>query len=188
MEYNSEKEGTKMNILVVVDVQNDFVTGPLGSAGAASIVTPVKEKILAAKAAGEKLIFLRDTHEANYMETQEGRRLPVPHTIRGTDGWQIVDELKPMTDGELVIDKPIFGSVELGEVLRALDKEETVEQVTLVGIYTDICVIANAMIAKVFLTEARIVVDASCCAGITDEAHHTALAAMQSCQIDVENE
>ena len=177
-----------MKILVVVDVQNDFVTGPLGCPAAEAVVAPIEARILAAKAAGETLIFLRDTHQANYLDTQEGKRLPVVHTVEGTDGWQIVDVLRPYTDGEIVIDKPIFGSVRLGEVLRELDAQESVEQITLVGIYTDICVIANAMIAKVNLTEARIVVDASCCAGITPETHEIALRAMQSCQIDIENE
>ena len=174
-----------MRILVVVDVQNDFVTGPLGCPAAEAVVEPIKAKILAAKEAGETLIFLRDTHQANYMDTQEGKRLPVSHTIEGTDGWQIVDALAPLTVGETIIDKPIFGSVELGETLRRMNEKEPIEQITLVGLYTDICVIANAMIAKVFLTEAHIVVDASCCAGITNESHHTALRAMQSCQIDI---
>jgi len=177
-----------MNVLVVVDMQKDFVTGPLGTPGAAAVVAPVKNRILAAKEAGETLIFLRDTHQPEYLETQEGRRLPVVHTVEGTDGWQIVDELAPLTGGERIIDKPIFGSLALADMLREMDAKETVAQITLVGIYTDICVISNAMIAKFALTEAQIVVDASCCAGITQEAHATALAAMKSCQIDIVNE
>lgn len=171
-------------LLIVVDMQKDFIDGALGTAEAVAIVPKVKEKI--EKHDGE-VLFTRDTHEENYMETQEGRNLPVPHCIRGTDGWQICTELAPLVK-EPIIDKVTFGSSELGTYLREKNAKEPIEEITLVGLCTDICVISNAMIAKAFLPEVPVRVDAACCAGVTPESHANALAAMKMCQIAVENE
>ena len=172
------------NILVVVDMQNDFVSGALGSRDAESIVEPVKEKILSFDG---KIIFTRDTHEGDYLQSEEGRNLPVPHCIRNTEGWEIVDALKGLRDS-MIIDKPTFGSTVLGEVLRSLDREEKIGTVTLCGLCTDICVISNALLVKAFLPDAHIAVDASLSRGVTAESHRTALEAMKSCQIEITGE
>jgi nicotinamidase-related amidase len=172
------------DILVVVDMQNDFIDGVLGTAEAAAIVPQVVEKV---RAFHGQVLFTRDTHERDYMTTQEGRNLPVAHCIRNTSGWQIhpaLDELRSTQP----IDKVTFGSVELGAMLQAADGYDTIRRVTLVGVCTDICVISNALLIKAFLPEAEIVVDAACCAGVTPESHRTALAAMRACQITVEND
>ena len=171
-------------ILVVVDMQNDFVGGSLGSEAAQDITLNVLKKV--ANFPG-RVIFTRDTHEENYMETQEGGNLPVPHCIRDSQGWQIREELEKLRT-EPAVDKPTFGSRALGELLLQLDKEEKIESITLVGLCTDICVISNALLAKAFLPEVPITVDAACCAGVTPESHKTALSAMKMCQIRVENE
>lgn len=170
------------NILVVVDMQNDFIDGSLGTAEAVAIVPKVVEKI---KHFEGKVLFTRDTHEENYMETQEGHNLPVPHCIRGTEGWQLAPAIAEFCEGNC-IDKPTFGSVELGQMLKELNEEEPLEKITFVGLCTDICVISNAMITKAYLPEVEIVVDASCCAGVTPESHNNALEAMKMCQIVVE--
>lgn len=171
-------------ILLVIDMQNDFIDGALGTPEAVAIVDKVEEKI---KSFPGRVIFTRDTHEENYMETQEGSNLPVPHCIRDSQGWQIREELEKLRT-EPAVDKPTFGSRVLGELLLQLDKEEKIESITLVGLCTDICVISNALLAKAFLPEVPITVDASCCAGVTPESHKTALSAMKMCQIRVENE
>lgn len=173
-----------MKVLIVVDMQNDFITGSLGTKEAESIVSKVKEKI---DGFDGKIYFTRDTHEKNYLETQEGKKLPVSHCIKGTSGHDIVDSLqKP--DGSEVIDKPSFGSITLGEKLLSLNKQEPIESITLVGLCTDICVISNAFIIKAFLPEVRIIVDAECCAGVTPESHRQALEAMKVCQIEIINQ
>ena len=172
------------NILVVVDMQNDFVSGALSSKAAEEIVAPMKEKILSFDG---KVIYTRDTHEKDYMSTEEGKNLPVPHCIKGTWGWEIVDPLKDIRES-MVIDKPTFGSTVLGEVLRGLDEKETVASVTLMGLCTDICVISNAMVAKAFLPNAHIIVDASLSRGVSDSSHRTALQAMKGCQIEIVGE
>lgn len=169
------------DILIVVDMQNDFIDGALGTKEAVEIVPRVVEKV---KDFPGKILFTRDTHEENYLDTQEGQRLPVLHCIRGTAGWEICPELEALRR-ENAVDKPTFGSVELGEKLRKMQKEEPIGCITLVGLCTDICVISNAMLAKAFLPEVRICVDASCCAGVTPESHETALRAMKMCHIDV---
>lgn len=179
-----------MKILVVVDMQNDFIDGALGTKEAVAIVPNVIEKI---KNFDGKVIYTRDTHYENYMETQEGKNLPVPHCIKGTEGWDIRSEIDALRT-EDAIDKPTFGSAEFGQLLKELDAEwknqgETgVESVTFIGLCTDICVISNAMIAKAFLPEVPVIVDASCCAGVTPGSHTNALAAMKMCQVVVENE
>lgn len=167
-------------ILVVVDMQNDFIDGALGTAEAVSIVPKVAEKI---KNFDGTVIYTRDTHEENYMETQEGRNLPVPHCIRGTEGWQIRIELQQA--GAEVVDKPTFGSRALAEKLVEMNREEAIESITLIGLCTDICVISNAFVIKAFLPETPIIVDAACCAGVTPKSHERALEAMKVCQIAV---
>lgn len=171
-------------ILIVVDMQNDFIDGALGTKEARAIVPKVKEKI--EKFSG-KVYFTRDTHEANYLSTQEGKKLPVEHCIRETTGWQISPELSGLCR-ETPVDKVTFGSVGLGEYLRTENQENPIGSITLIGLCTDICVISNALLLKAFLPEVRIAVDASCCAGVTPESHKTALAAMKTCQIEIENE
>lgn len=170
-----------MKLLVVVDMQNDFIDGALGTAEAEAIVDKVAEKIRAARAAGTEVWFTRDTHEENYLETQEGRNLPVKHCIRGTAGWEISPRLD--VSGSLVIDKPTFGSMELAEKATTLEGLESVE---LIGLCTDICVISNAMLLKARLPELPVKVDPACCAGVTPASHENALSAMKMCQIAVE--
>ena len=172
------------DILIVVDMQNDFIDGALGTAEAVAIVPKVAEKVRGFKGT---VIFTRDTHGENYMQTQEGRNLPVPHCIKGSRGWEVCPALEPLRTG-LTIDKPTFGSAELGRLLLELDTKEPVRSITLVGLCTDICVISNAMIAKAFLPEVPVTVDAACCAGVTPESHRNALSAMKMCQVRIENE
>lgn len=169
------------DILIVVDMQNDFIDGALGTKEAAAIVPKVKEKISSFRG---PVIFTRDTHPENYMETQEGRNLPVPHCIRGTEGWQIRPELDALRKTQPV-DKPGFGSVELGKLLLEMNEKEPVGSVTLIGLCTDVCVISNALIIKAFLPEVPVKVDAACCAGISPESHDNALAAMAMCQVEI---
>ena len=173
-----------MKYLIVVDMQNDFIDGALGTAEAVAIVPKVKEKI---ETFDGKVLFTRDTHFENYMETQEGKNLPVPHCIKGTDGWQIRAELDALRTTES-IDKVVFGSSELAKLLVEEDKKDSIESITFIGLCTDICVISNAFTVKSFLPEVPLIVDASCCAGVTPESHRTALASMKTCQIKVENE
>lgn len=170
-----------MNVLIVVDMQNDFIDGALGTKEAVKIVSPVRKKIEAAREKGDTVIFTRDTHEEGYLSTQEGNKLPVPHCIRGTHGWQISDAL-PVGDA-LIIDKPTFGSKALGDCLTRLAPD----RIELVGLCTDICVISNALLVKAFLPEVPVAVDAACCAGVTPQSHENALAAMACCQIEVVN-
>ncbi len=172
------------HILIVVDMQADFIDGALGTAEACAIVPLVKEKILQFDG---KVIYTRDTHETDYMQTREGKYLPVPHCIRGTDGWQLHPELRGVRD-EDVIDKPTFGSIQLLEKLREENENNPIESITLIGLCTDICVISNAMLLKAALPEADIRIDAACCAGVTPQSHQTALDAMRMCQIMIENE
>ena len=176
-----------MKILIVVDMQNDFVTGVLGTEEAVAIVPKVEQRILAGMAQGEAVLFTRDTHEEDYLHTQEGRNLPVPHCIRDTEGWEIVDRLQGYAINTAPIDKPAFGSMDLCGILQIINGQTDIEKITLVGLCTDICVISNAMLLKAALPEVEIAVDASCCAGVTPESHLTALAAMRACQIQIEN-
>ena len=177
-----------MEVLVVVDMQKDFVDGALGTKEACAIVPFVKARIEEAVQKEETILFTRDTHEENYMETQEGQRLPVPHCIRNTAGWEIVEELLPYTEQSQPVDKPTFGSVDLCSALQIVNERLPVEKVTLIGLCTDICVISNALMIKAFLPETEVAVDAKCCAGVTPESHKNALAAMKMCQITIEHE
>lgn len=169
-----------MKVLCVIDMQNDFIDGALGTKEAQAIVNKVKEKIELYRKNGDMVVFTRDTHHSNYSETQEGRNLPVPHCIKGTDGWQISDKL--CVGDSLIIDKPTFGSVELSDCIAKLDRVEAIE---IIGLCTDICVISNAMLLKAKMPEIKISVDSACCAGVTPESHSNALSAMKMCQIEI---
>lgn len=169
------------NVLIVVDMQNDFIDGALGTVEAQAIVPAVRKKI---ETFDGPVLFTRDTHTENYGETQEGRNLPVPHCIRGTEGWQIRPELDVLRKTE-PIDKPGFGSTVLGEKLLTMDREDALTGITFIGLCTDICVISNVMVAKAFLSEVPITVDAGCCAGVTPATHENALRAMEACQVKI---
>lgn len=171
-----------MNILIVVDMQNDFISGALGTNEAKLIVNGVKEKLQNFEGL---IFFTRDTHFEDYMETQEGKKLPVPHCIKGTWGWEICDELKDLSENTEICDKPTFGSVELMESIKEFANEEELESITLMGLCTDICVISNAMLLKAALPEVRIIVDGTNSAGVTPLSHKNALEAMKMCQIEV---
>lgn len=173
-----------MNYLIVIDMQKDFVDGALGTSEAVAIVPGVVEKI---KNFDGRVLFTRDTHHENYMETQEGKNLPVPHCIEGTEGFELIPEIKVLCSSEPV-DKPTFGSASLGQMLAEENAKETIESITLIGLCTDICVISNAFIIKAFLPEVPIIVDADCCAGVTPESHLRALESMKTCQIQIINE
>ena len=177
-----------MDVLIVVDLQNDFVTGALGTPEAVAIVPAAARRVAEAVRRGETVLFTRDTHGPDYLDTQEGRKLPVPHCVRGTEGWELIPALRESAAGKVVIDKPTFGSSALGLLLAEYNRHDPVRRVTMIGLCTDICVISNALLVKAFLPEAEIAVDAACCAGVTPESHRTALAAMGPCQISVENE
>mgnify|MGYP003290708466 CR=1 FL=1 len=167
-----------MKYLIVVDMQVDFITGVLGSKDAEAIVPNVVEKV---KNFDGKVIFTRDTHFDNYMETQEGKKLPIAHCIKDTIGWQLCEELLPYA--KTIIDKMTFGSIELPQILK--DYEEPMEEIELCGLCTDICVISNAMLLKTVFPEVPISIDSSCCAGVTVESHNTALNAMKAVQIAI---
>ena len=161
--------------LIVVDMQNDFIDMALGTKEAVAIVPNVKAKIETYLAAGDEIIYTRDTHAENYLETPEGKKLPVPHCIRGTKGWEIAQGL--YAQGCRIIDKPNFG-------WPHWDRENLV-QVELVGLCTDICVVSNALIIKAMFPDAEVSVDPRCCAGVTPQTHEAALATMKMCQIQV---
>ena len=167
-----------MKLLIVVDMQNDFIDGALGTPEALAIVPHVKERI---ESFDGKVIFTRDTHLENYMDTQEGKNLPVPHCIKNTDGWQIRAELDALRTTD-ALDKVTFGSKDL---VKRIGEEKDVESITFLGLCTDICVISNAMLLKAALPEVPISVTAACCAGVTPASHENALAAMKMCQITV---
>ncbi|MCI7738439.1 MAG: cysteine hydrolase family protein [Lachnospiraceae bacterium] len=168
-------------LLIVVDMQTDFVTGALGTKEAQAIVPMVAEKIKKAKEDGTDVIFTLDTHEENYLDTQEGKQLPVPHCIKNTEGWMLVPQLRPLAGGCMSVEKPTFGSTRLAHIVGKAGYDE----IELIGLCTDICVISNAMILKASVPETPISVDASCCAGVTPESHANALAAMKMCQITI---
>jgi len=172
-------------VLVVIDMQNDFIDGALGTSEAQAIVPRVVEKM---KEYDPWNIFLtRDTHYENYLETQEGRNLPVEHCIKDTHGWQLRDEVAKAAGKALIVDKPTFGSNQLAGILMT-ERAQMAMEIELVGLCTDICVVSNALLFKAAMPEAPITVDASCCAGVTPERHRAALETMKACQIRVINE
>ncbi|MCR5597664.1 MAG: cysteine hydrolase [Lachnospiraceae bacterium] len=166
-----------MRALIVVDMQNDFIDGSLGTKEAVNIVPNVKRKIEEARAEGREVIFTRDTHYEDYLETNEGKHLPVVHCIEESKGWEISLELD--ASSSTIINKNTFGYTGWTDF--------DFEEVELVGLCTDICVVSNALIIKALFPEIKVSVDASCCAGVTPEAHEAALATMRSCQIEVVN-
>ena len=170
-----------MHVLVVVDMQKDFIDGALGTKEAQAIVPRVVEKI---ENFDGRVIATRDTHGENYLQTAEGKKLPVVHCIQGTDGWQLHPDIAALISRK-PIDKPTFGSTELAKLLEKCHSDHTIDSITLVGLCTDICVISNALLLKAVLPEVPIFVDASCCAGVTPESHENALRAMEMCQITV---
>jgi nicotinamidase-related amidase len=170
-------------VLIVVDMQNDFIDGALGTKEAVAILPNVKRKIEEYRNTGNKVIFTRDTHTENYLETKEGKNLPVVHCIKGTAGWAISSQLD--TKDSAIIDKPTFGSVTMMSIITNNFRDDEFE---LIGVCTDICVISNAIMLKAFLPEANVSVDASCCAGVTPQTHKNALEAMKMCQINIINE
>ena len=161
--------------LIVVDMQNDFIDMALGTPEAAAIVPAVKAKIEAYARAGHEIIYTRDTHEENYLDTPEGKKLPVPHCIRGTKGWEIADGL--YVAGSKIIDKPNFGWPHWDQ--------EDLQDVEIIGLCTDICVVSNALIIKATFPSAAVTVDKTCCAGVTPATHDAALVTMSMCQIDI---
>lgn len=169
-------------ILAVIDMQNDFIDGALGTAEAAGIVKKVVDKIRSYPA--DCIYATRDTHGEDYMETSEGRYLPVKHCIKGTKGWEIRPEVAQAMPQAVIIDKPTFGSKELARRLFEESQKEEIE-IELAGLCTDICVVTNALLLKTELPEVKISVDASCCAGVTPESHEAALLTMKMCQIEV---
>ena len=167
-------------------MQNDFVSGALGTREATDIVPYVVDKVAEAVNAGDTIVFTQDTHTQDthtqdYLNTQEGRNLPVLHCVKDTEGWQIIPQLQEYTVGRTCVEKPTFGSTELAH----LAAQGGYEEIELVGLCTDICVISNAMLLKSALPEAKITVDSACCAGVTPASHQNALEAMKMCQITV---
>ncbi len=173
-----------MKYLIVVDVQKDFVGGDLGSKEAAEMLSSLIQKV---KSFDGEVIFTKDTHFENYLETQEGRLLPVKHCIKNTDGWEFPTELAPLAEGRKVYEKSAFASRQLAEDMLKSYECGKVDSVELVGICTDICVVSNALMLKGFMPELTISVDASCCAGVTPQKHNAALDTMESCQVIVTN-
>ena len=169
-----------MRVLIVTDMQNDFIDGSLGTKEAVEIVDFAKAKIDSYLAEGDKVIYTQDTHTRDYLKTQEGKKLSIEHCIKGTSGWQISQ--KVYVNGCQVMEKQSFGSIEPAKFIAEMDDVESIE---LIGICTDICVISNAMILKAKMPEIPVLVDASCCAGTTYENHKNALNAMKICQIEV---
>ena len=210
---NNEKQGKGKHYLIVVDMQKDFIDGSLGTEEAQSIVEKVKAKILSYPK--ERVYATLDTHREDYLSTQEGKRLPVPHCIKGTEGWGLHPMLKDLILPDHFFEKGSFGSLSLAEFMRTLFTKQVIEEATmakntgnikdtvdinrgdaeigaysdftieLVGLCTDICVVSNALLLKAFLPEIPISVDSSCCAGVTKEKHLAALETLRSCQIEV---
>jgi len=173
-------------LLIVIDMQNDFITGSLGSPQARKIVPAVKAKIEAYKQKAGHVLFTRDTHDENYLMTQEGKHLPVVHCVEGTEG-HLIDSGLGADDCE-VFDKPTFGSLVLAKKVAEQVAAGGFDEVELCGLCTDICVVSNALILKAQLPETAITVDARCCAGVTEESHQAALLTMKMCQVNVINE
>lgn len=169
-------------LLLVIDMQKDFIDGALGTAEAEAIVDRVVEEI--GKYPAADVIATRDTHTEDYLNTQEGRNLPVVHCVKGTPGWELNGKVAAALGKAEIVDKPSFGSVALAEKLAAMGEDEELD-VTLVGLCTDICVVSNALLVKAFLPETPVRVIADACAGVTPESHAAALQTMKMCQIEV---
>lgn len=174
-------------VLVIIDMQNDFITGSLGTPEAQAIVGNVKWKLDCARQNGDLIIFTRDTHhKSNYLTSLEGQKLPVEHCIQDTPGWEIIPELTPLP-GEFVVNKPTFGSTYVADIIvEELIGKHKIECIDICGVCTDICVVSNALLLKAnFFDMCEIYVDHQCCAGVTPETHEAALTTMKMCQINV---
>ena len=169
-------------LLIVIDMQRDFIDGALGTAEARAIVPAVIEKIKGY--APEDVFATRDTHGEEYLNTQEGRYLPVKHCIRGTAGWELNAEIAALIPKDHIFDKGTFASTELAAAVKERAARESVE-LELIGLCTDICVVSNALLLKALLPEVKISVDSACCAGVTPEKHAAALETLRSCQIQL---
>ena len=167
-------------ILIVVDMQNDFIDGSLGSPEALGIVENVKTKIC--EYDKQDIFVTMDTHDSNYLNTQEGRNLPVEHCIKGTEGWKIRADIAELLEGAAVFEKPTFGSIQLARSISEIAARQEIE-IEMIGLCTDICVVSNALLLKAMMPEVQITVDPACCAGVTPESHEAALKTMQMCQI-----
>ena len=177
-------------ILIVVDMQNDFITGSLGTKEAVGIVPEVLKKIREYDI--NDIYVTRDTHQADYLSTNEGRHLPVEHCIENSWGWELQDDVKNAVKGAVIVDKPTFGSTKLAAMLSRVYDElpasanDTKElSIELIGLCTDICVVSNALLLKAQMPEITIRVDSNCCAGVTPESHEAALTTMRMCQIEI---
>lgn len=164
--------------LIVIDMQKDFINGSLGTKEAEGIVENVKAKIKQYQENGDEIIFTRDTHQKEYLETNEGKHLPVVHCMEGSEGWQIPNDI--YVEGARCINKPSFGYIDWGKY--------QFEEIEIVGLCTDICVVSNALILKAVFPEIKVSVDASCCAGVTPESHKAALLTMKMCQVEITGE
>lgn len=173
-----------MKYLIVVDVQNDFVDGSLGTKEAQAMLPALLKKV---EAFDGTVVMTKDTHPENYLETQEGKLLPVKHCIKGTEGWEFPKSLQDLCDKRRakVYEKPTFGSIRMAEDFRKLYENDEIDSIELVGLCTDICVISNALMLKAAAPEVPVYVDARCCAGVTPKKHEEALDVMESCQIIV---
>ena len=172
-------------ILVAVDLQNDFIDGALGTKEAEAIVPAAAARIREWREDGAEVFATLDTHEENYAETQEGKRLPVAHCIRGTEGWQLNPVIREALGDCILVEKPTFGSIRLPELIREKIGDGKGATIELIGLCTDICVVSNALLLKAAFPEATIRVSSGCCAGVTPEKHKAALETMASCQIDI---
>ncbi len=180
----------KEKILVVIDMQNDFITGALSNEECKKVTSAVINRMRAAKKEGFKIICTKDVHEKNYLTTGEGKRLPIEHCIRGSYGSELIDEIKELEEKwkkeevflkESPLEKSAFGSIELVRILEKYD----ISDIEIIGVCTDICVISNAMILRSAFTESRVSVNKKCVAGVTAESHEIALEAMRGCQIEI---
>lgn len=169
-------------ILIIVDMQNDFIDGALGTPEAAGIVACAARKI---RDFDGRIFVTLDTHGPDYLETAEGKKLPVPHCVKGTKGWLLHGQIRQALQGKTyqAIEKPTFGSVELAEEIRRTAGVDV--QIELIGLCTDICVVSNALLLKAYLPEADISVDAGCCAGVSPKTHQAALETLRMCQVAV---
>ncbi len=184
MTRSNPENNSKRNILIVIDMQNDFVSGSLGTAEAQAIVPRVVSEI---GGAYSEVLYTQDTHEKDYLTTEEGKHLPVIHCQNGTEGWAIESGVGVALAERKAkgFTKPTFGSLDLAEELVRMNQEKPLDQLTFIGLCTDICVISNALVAKAHLPNLPIRVIADCCAGVTPESHETALRAMEACQIEI---
>lgn len=190
-----------MKILVVVDMQNDFISGSLGTSEAQNIIPNVVKAIETYADKNTVILFTKDTHQDNYMNTLEGKNLPVLHCIDGTNGWDlnaevmtafeanrekysVIGNIYPLVEDHVIL-KPTFGSMDLQNVIYTLSEVEEIEEITLMGLCTGICVLSNAILCKATLPEVPISVVENCCACVTPESHKTAIEAMKLCQINI---